>query len=371
MHDAVTRMLQTAIPRNWKSILAENGIHNLTRQDLWDLQNPTFVFCSCGNKNLVRQTNVGRLTSCGGEECAIRARADKISKTKATCLVKYGETSAAKTAASKEKTKATTLAKYGVPHHLQVVEVKEKRNQTNMAKYGCHTPAQSSSLREQALAKKRSASRDNFVTEKFPLKKQRVLDHHQVEILSDWVSAKTALHLRHVTCGTEWCASMTDNIPRCPTCGNSREQNEIEFFLRSITDKPYLRNDRKAIAPYEIDILFPALKLGIEVNGAYWHRDGAGLGLAGKSKLAAAVGIRLIHVMDWSWNESREIICSNLTHAVAATPKQFNARSCKVTTISSAEARKFLTTSHISGFVRAKHHFGIFNDGNLIGVMSL
>ena len=34
-----------------------------------------------------------------------------------------------------------------------------------------------------------------------------------------------------------------------------------------------IRNDRKLIKPYELDILIPSLNIAFEFNGDYWHSD--------------------------------------------------------------------------------------------------
>lgn len=75
---------------------------------------------------------------------------------------------------------------------------------------------------------------------------------------------------------------------------------------------------------HEIDIYIPALKLGIEFNGIYWHS-----GMAGKTptyhsdKTAAARkrGIQLIHVWEDDWRDRPEIVVRALAHRVDAVHK--------------------------------------------------
>ena len=35
----------------------------------------------------------------------------------------------------------------------------------------------------------------------------------------------------------------------------------------------FLKNTRKQIPPYEIDIYIPSLKVGFEINGNFWHSE--------------------------------------------------------------------------------------------------
>jgi very-short-patch-repair endonuclease len=86
----------------------------------------------------------------------------------------------------------------------------------------------------------------------------------------------------------------------CPKCHVSKGQGELYELIRKSYSGKIVANDRTAIAPKEIDIYLPALKLGFEFNGKYWH-PGDGEREAQKSAEAAAAGITIIHVWEKEW----------------------------------------------------------------------
>lgn len=61
----------------------------------------------------------------------------------------------------------------------------------------------------------------------------------------------------------------------CPDCSKrvSKGEQEVRKFAESILQEQSLNNNRKTIAPYELDIYFPKKKIAIEFNGTYWHSD--------------------------------------------------------------------------------------------------
>lgn len=93
----------------------------------------------------------------------------------------------------------------------------------------------------------------------------------------------------------------------CPVCHVSRGQGEMFLYIRSVVPAgtTIIVNDRKPLAPKEIDVYLPELKLGFEFNGKYWH-EGDGSRERLKTELAADVGIRLIHVEELDWKKKRK-----------------------------------------------------------------
>lgn len=61
----------------------------------------------------------------------------------------------------------------------------------------------------------------------------------------------------------------------CPSCLRSRQsygESELGDWLES-KGFTVLRNDRKLIAPYELDFVLPHKSFAVEFNGTYWHSD--------------------------------------------------------------------------------------------------
>lgn len=77
--------------------------------------------------------------------------------------------------------------------------------------------------------------------------------------------------------GHEWKATVfnrTRNNSGCPECSIKTSKGELELldFVRELGYEAKY-TDRTIIAPYELDIWIPELRIGLEFNGIYWHSD--------------------------------------------------------------------------------------------------
>lgn len=366
--DALANMKENGVPRDWKKRLAAAGIECSDRRGLWDLMHPGNQLCPIcmSSERPWRKTNVARLETCGAAAC--RA-ALKNARTERTCLEIYGTRRPAQSEQVKAKAKGTSLERYGVSHPSQLQQFQDRRARTNLGRYGQKVPALAPIFREQAVQRRRVRMSEKYIAVGFPLFKQRLLERYEVQVLSEWQS-KSPFTFKHLPCGTEWTATCSDGVPRCPTCGTSKEQRSVERVVRE-TGVQFRSNDRKVISPYELDIWVPKQKVAIEVNGWYWHQDGESTSLAKKTELAGSQGIRLLHFMDWECNEKPDIVRSHIRHALGATAEKLSARSCTLAAISSAAARTFLDQSHLAGFQAAKLHVGLRWKNELVAVMSV
>lgn len=138
--------------------------------------------------------------------------------------------------------------------------------------------------------------------------------------------------------------------------------------------------NRQLLDGKEIDIYLPDYKIGIEYNGNYWHsypvkdmkyhQD--------KSIQAAKVGIRLIHIFEYEWKDSkiREKIKNYLYDIVKSDSiDRIYARNTVVSEISPAEQYKFQDKYHLQGRATASIHLGIYqkpdkDKKNLLGIMT-
>lgn len=61
----------------------------------------------------------------------------------------------------------------------------------------------------------------------------------------------------------------------CPKCSGSKMEENLAELIRILLPENarILRNDRKLIKPYELDILIPDFNLAFEFNGDYWHNN--------------------------------------------------------------------------------------------------
>ena len=119
----------------------------------------------------------------------------------------------------------------------------------------------------------------------------------------------------------EWLSTAMNRLRGCgcPQCAGSQAERDLAELVKSLLPKniKILRNDRKVIKPYELDILVPELNLAFEFNGIYWHSDK--MIRARKSSFpssrafdnfkkneCAKQGIKLFFVREKQWIENHE-----------------------------------------------------------------
>ena len=77
--------------------------------------------------------------------------------------------------------------------------------------------------------------------------------------------------------GHEWEAAISSRSQGrgCPKCSGSKMEENLAQLIKALLPRNtrVIRNDRRLIKPYELDILVPSLSLAFEFNGTYWHSD--------------------------------------------------------------------------------------------------
>ena len=159
-----------------------------------------------------------------------------------------------------------------------------------------------------------------------------------------------------------------------PNVNSTSETKPIKFIEDILTEYgvQYIKNDRKLIAPYEIDIYIPEMKIGFEVNGNYWHSEfSCGKGKEyhlDKTKKAYEQGIKLIQIFEDEIINKPDIVSSRVVNIINATQNKVFARNCNVVEINSKVKKLFLESNHIDGDSVSKYNYGLYYNGELISV---
>lgn len=160
---------------------------------------------------------------------------------------------------------------------------------------------------------------------------------------------------------------------RCPVCAKSVSAVEysVRKFIETLNTPVEYRN-RKLLDGREIDIYFPEQKVGIEINGLYWHRDEANKkwSLRKKWEEAQERGLRLIHIFEDEWKD-KPLIVQDLIKAALGLRETLMARKTEVTQLSVAEARQFLESWHIQGYAGCQLRYGLKLGNQLVSVLTL
>ena len=161
----------------------------------------------------------------------------------------------------------------------------------------------------------------------------------------------------------------------CPICDKDkiiiRSQCEYEIleFLKENGIEEIEHNKRKTIAPFELDIFIPKLKLAIEYNGLYWHKDDKSRHIE-KTKKCKEIGIELIQIFEDEWLCKKEIIKSIILNRIHKCKNIIYARKCIIKEIDTKIKNEFLDNNHIQGADSSKVKLGLFYNDELVSIMT-
>lgn len=168
-------------------------------------------------------------------------------------------------------------------------------------------------------------------------------------------------------CGRTFTARAAD-IARgfTQTCGCIKSMIELNLYdyVRSLVPD-VIHNDRKAIAPKEIDVFIPSKKIAIELDGLYWHSEER-LGVAAKRasqekvNLIQAAGLTSLILYEDEWRDKREA-CEWLIKALLGLKEKVFARNCTVV----KDGKDFIEKYHLQGTGRATVTLGLAYNGEI------
>ena len=161
--------------------------------------------------------------------------------------------------------------------------------------------------------------------------------------------------------------------PLCPHCLPQGTEHErlIKDFLHKHGVEYVFRSKKLLNNNLEIDIYIPSKRVGIEINGLYYHKE-QNVGVQyhlDKTLAAQANGIRLIHIFGDEMHRKSSIVLTRLKHILGLNKRNVHARKCVVQPISNATKSKFLNKYHIQGDGHGSIHLGLFYRNRLVAVM--
>lgn len=357
-------------------------LHEKTKQefgyefDTATVRSEFYCICDyCGKefkrcKKIIVQCNkVVKKDSCGASLC-------KKTKSEEVNLLKYGVTNVGGTVEKIEKRKCTSSERYGNENYIASEECKKK----NREKYGTDYPTQAEEVKRKVRETRvktygvdhhsKSEDYQNVRREK-QFKKLGVTHHSKTEEFKEKLR-KTFLEKY----GKE-SIFHTEHFQNLLGSGNKKfgtAQNEINEFLSSLGHE--FKPNRIILEGKEIDLYSEELKLGIEYCGLYWHHEFSPQPRNrsyhfDKYRQCLDKQVRLVTIFEDEW-KLKNIQCKDfirsLLHKFDST---VYARNCVVEEIDKESFCLFCDKHHIQGKCNSLVRFGIFNNGELLGVMSL
>jgi len=311
----------------------------------------------------------------------------------------------------KQKTKQTTQEKYGVDNWRQTDEGRTKAR-IDLNTQQSHNNS-ISSRKENAkpypykgmpLSTRIGEKRANEMIEiaKTRERKKATIDifekmpNYNVKLVDD---KYLGTHHRHnfkcLTCGeifnTSWFQIQNDSLSngghgyRCPKCyprqgGKSMGELEIVEFIKELFPEiEVIQNDRKKIAPKELDVYIPSLGIAIEFNGIYSHssiyhyvdKSFDKHKHVKKTMACENMGIKLIHITDYQWINIKPIIKETLKRTLGFDNVIINESECLIKVITKNDKNNFLRQYHLEGVDYSNVALGAFTpDNELVAIMT-
>jgi endogenous inhibitor of DNA gyrase (YacG/DUF329 family)/very-short-patch-repair endonuclease/predicted RNA-binding Zn-ribbon protein involved in translation (DUF1610 family) len=168
---------------------------------------------------------------------------------------------------------------------------------------------------------------------------------------------------------------LANNTTICINCNKNKSySNIIDIILNKLKAENIIfeNNNRKILNGKEIDIYLPDYKLGIEINGLYWHSElfkEKNYHL-NKTNECEKQGIQLLHIFEDEINNKLKIVMSIIKNKIGIINNKIFARKCQIKEIDNNISKEFLINNHVQGNVNSKIKIGLFYNDELVSVMT-
>jgi rubrerythrin len=315
--------------------------------------------CNICGKTVKYNSNNGYQKYCSNQ-CRIKGMPLTHHKVKMTNIEKYGSSNFFSSDAGKKKIKETNLKKYGVENYTQTDEYKKRLKMGDIQK----TP-NTQKVIQTYRSKNYDLLKDKYSSIEPLFTKDQYQGAASYDVLYNWKCKE---------CHTVFERWLNNNYPlECPSCKpkGTFYENYFKNFFKSL-GITYIYRDRTQIPGFELDFYLPEHRLGIEINGLYWHCEKnipEKKYHLKKTEEAIKNDIRLIQIFEDELYDKMPIVISRIKHALKIKKRSIYARNCEVFEINVDRKRKFLSKYHIQGDVHSKYNLGLFYKKHLVAVM--
>lgn len=275
-----------------------------------------------------------------------------------------------------EKIKKTNMFRYGVDFAIMNEDIKNKQKQTLLERYGVDNAIRISG----AIQAREQTTRDMFGVESFS---QQHLNEETLQLLSnkEWLYDQHITQKKTITQIAQEQNINNDVVGRrlvkfeIPVTyyPNSFLEHQLGLFLKQF-DQNLIINDRKTIAPLQLDFVLPSLNTAIEFNGIYWHGELSGRNRSyhlNKTRMCKQQNIQLIHILESEWIYKKGIVKSIIANKLQSSKDKIYARKCSLVEVDSKTARVFLLANHIQGPRSSSIRLGLEYNGQLVSLLTL
>ena len=194
---------------------------------------------------------------------------------------------------------------------------------------------------------------------------------------SEYENSHSLITIRHLKCGTLFnkiaCDHITSPFGGCPKCyaNKSKPEDELKTFVQNLVNGAVLSNDRHELKGSEIDIYLPDYRIGIELNGLFWHNELHKDDNYHVNKLNNALdnGISLYQFYEDEWLYKKNIVKSIISNALNKNVNKYYARKCVIKKVDYKDAVNFFNTNHLQGYCNSKYRYGLYYNNELVSMM--
>lgn len=291
-------------------------------------------------------------------------------KCKDTMLDRYGAKYTLQSNNLRSKVKSTMLDRYGVDHPSRMSDYQSKVKLTMLDRYGLEHNSQ--------VKLKQLGTLDKYIQFKSDPKKFILNEFPDLKPTASMISYRTGADITMV-----WNILHDNNCESMIELGKKSSMEEDVIYELHQINLPYniIRNTRKIIKPYELDIFIPDKKFAIECNPTSTHNSSKSFFPDSdiipknyhkmKTDMCENLGIQLFHIFGYEWKYRRNIIISMIQNMLGCTSNRIYARKCKVDIdVNYYEAKAFLERNHRQGNTNASYRLGLRDaDHNLVCLM--
>ncbi|MFA5626223.1 MAG: DUF723 domain-containing protein [Thiohalomonadaceae bacterium] len=154
----------------------------------------------------------------------------------------------------------------------------------------------------------------------------------------------------------------------CPKCQTVSAPHKAVIDM--LVGEEMMINTYQIIPPKQLDIYLPEYRVGIEINGLYYHKFMPQMYHQEKFEACEAAGIQLVQIWDSEIRDNPELVESFLLNLIGKSKTRIYARECVTEDISQSEYSAFLKDNHLEGGrVMSKERKGLRYNGSLVAVM--
>ena len=269
----------------------------------------------------------------------------------------------------KAKREQTCLERYGVKNVFELKETQKKIKTTNLRKYGSASPMKNPEIAGKAGLRlsKSLADKYNHSERKQALKREyerlgRKLKPSEMEKL--WGLSQSNAYLFMRANGLEEYIVLEEN----------QLELEVKTFLQDNGIK-FEQHNRSIISPKELDFYIPDYHLALEINDIRTHNSTNSPYQSPKERnyhyhkslACEQKGVRLIHIWEYEWKNSRQRpILESIILGACNKAKTIYARKCQVEVRESSQMKDFFEKNNIQGFRGGKFAICLVYEGEVV-----